>query len=41
VLASKEIMRILLTYQELRVVRLEVCADELQDGGGNANYDKV
>jgi regulator of protease activity HflC (stomatin/prohibitin superfamily) len=22
----------------LRVVRLEVCGDELQDGGGNANY---
>jgi hypothetical protein len=25
----------------LSVVGLEVCAEELQDGGGNANYDKV
>jgi hypothetical protein len=27
--------------RDLRVVQLEVFADELQDGGGNANYDKV
>ena len=30
-----------LRIKGLRVVRPKVCADELQDGGGNANYDKV
>ena len=30
-----------LRIKDLRVVRPKVCADELQDGGGNANYDKV
>ena len=39
--AGKEIKRTLLAYQGLRVVRLEVYADEPQDGGENANYNKV
>jgi len=38
---GKEIERTLLAYPGLRVVRLEVGVHEPQDGGKNANDDKV